>query len=136
TPMALSQSELPIAALVYDPEGNEVARQQLGRLPRDHATALSLDEIAEALGEGYGHVELVYDFAKGGAGDGWLHALFRYRHRHSGHAAETSFGAHVFNTALVYCVEPQSYVVRPPCLSTCLFLLFGVGVYDLFAILC
>ena len=67
-----------------------------------------------ALGDGYGHVELVYDFAEGGDGDGWLHALFRYEHRASGHAAETSFGAHVFNTILTYRDEPQSYSGRPP----------------------
>ena len=44
TPMAVSQTELPIAALVYDRDGSEVARQRLGRLPRDHATALRFDE--------------------------------------------------------------------------------------------
>jgi hypothetical protein len=130
TPMALSQAELPIAAIVYDPAGSEVARHAFGRLPRDHATALPLDEIAGALGDGYGHVELVYDFAAGGSGDGWLHALFRYRHRDSGHAAETSFGAHVFNTLLVYRDEPQSYGGRPPGLSTRLFLRLGELPYD------
>jgi hypothetical protein len=130
TPMALSQAELPIAAIVYDPEGREVARHAFGRLPRNHAAALSLDEIAEALGDGYGHVELVYDFAAGGEGDGWLHALFRYRHRDSGHAAETSFGAHVFNTLSVYRDEPQSYIGRPPGLSTRLFLRLGEAPYD------
>jgi len=130
TPMGVSQTELPIAALVYDPEGNEVARQPLGSLPRDHATALSLDELAEGLGHGSGHVELVYDFSAGGSGDGWLHALFRYRHRNSGHAAETSFGAHVFNTLLVYRDEPQSYTGRPPGLSTRLFLRLGEWPYD------
>jgi hypothetical protein len=91
---------------------------------------LPLDEIAAALGAGYGHVELVYDFGNGGAGDGWLHALFRYRHRQSGHAAETSFGAHVFNTLLVYRDEPQSYSGRPPGLSTRLFLRLGEPPYD------
>ncbi len=130
TPMALSQSELPIAALVYDAEGREIARVPLGRLPRDHATALSLDAVADGLGPTYGHVELVYDFAKGGSGDGWLHALFRYRHRASNHAADTSFGAHVFNTILTYRDEPQSYVGRPPGLSTRLFLRLGEGDYD------
>jgi hypothetical protein len=130
TPMALAQQELPIAALVYDPAGREVARAPLGRLPRDHGCALSLDTIADRLGGGYGHVELVYDFADGGSGDGWLHALFRYRHRASGHAAETSFGAHVFNTILTYREEPQSYVGRPPGLSTRLFLRLGGGDYD------
>ena len=61
------------------------------------------------------------------SGDGWLHALFRYRHRASGHAAETSFGAHVFNTILTYRDEPQSYSGRPPGLSTRLFLRLGDG---------
>src|SRR5205814_5984992 len=74
--------------------------------------------------------ELVYGFAAGGSGDGWMHALFRYRHRDSGHAADTSFGAHVFNTLLVYRDEPQSYVGPPPGLSTRLFLRLGDGGYD------
>jgi hypothetical protein len=130
TPMAVSQRELPLAALVYDGEGREVAQMPLGRLPRDHGTALSLDTIAEGLGNAPGHVELVYDFSNGGNGDGWLHALFRYRHRRSNHAAETSFGAHLFNTILTYRDEPQSYVGRPPGLSTRLFLRLGEGEYD------
>jgi hypothetical protein len=130
TPMAMAQTELPIAAIAYDPEGNEVARHRFGRLPRGHRTELDLDELSATLGDGYGHVELVYDFAEGGDGDGWLHALFRYRHRQSGHAAETSFGAHVFNTILTYRDEPQSYSGRPPGLSTRLFLRLGQGGYD------
>ena len=130
TPMAYSQTELPIAALVYDAEGREMTRLPLGRLPRDHATALSLDEVAAGLGDSHGHVELVYDFRDGGSGDGWLHALFRYRHRASGHAAETSFGAHVFNTIMTYRDEPQSYVGRPPGLSTRLLLRLGDEPYD------
>jgi hypothetical protein len=121
---------LPIAAVVYDPTGNEVARHSFGRLLRSHRTDLDLDWIAAGLGDGYGHVELVYDFAEGGDGDGWLHALFRYRHRKSGHAAETSFGAHIFNTILVYRDEPQSYSGQPPGLSTRLFLRLGDGEYD------
>ena len=44
TPMALSQVELPLAALVYDRDGTEMARRRLGRLPRDHATALHFGE--------------------------------------------------------------------------------------------
>ena len=118
TPMAIAQAELPIAAVAYDPEGVEVGRHRFGRLPRSHRAELDLDPLAAALGDGYGHVELVYDFGDGGEGDGWLHALFRYRHRASGHAAETSFGAHVFNTILTYRDEPQSYSGRPPGLST------------------
>ena len=54
-------------------------------------------------------MELVYDFDDGGEVDGWLHGLFRYRERNSGHVAETSFGAHIFNTVLTYRNEPQSY---------------------------
>ena len=132
TPMALRQTELPIMAIVYDPEGSEILRRPLGRLPRGHATALDLDEEADmaALGDGYGHVELVYDFSAGGEADGWLHAIFRYRCRASGHAAETSFGAHVFNTILTYRDEPQSYGGRPPGLSTRLFLRLGASGYD------
>ena len=132
TPMAVGQAELPIAALVYDPEGNEVLRHSLGRVPRAHQIALALDELAGigALGGGYGHVELIYDFSAGGSGDGWLHALFRYRHRRSGHSAETSFGAHVFNTILTYRDEPQSYSGRPPGLSTRLFLRLGETGHD------
>src|SRR5205085_11035393 len=92
------------------------------------------DEIEglDVLGGGYGHIELVYDFSAGGDGDGWLHALFRYRHRRSGHSAETSFGAHVFNTILTYRDEPQSYTGRPPGLSTRLFLRLGEPAYDTF----
>jgi hypothetical protein len=132
TPMAIRQRELPIVAIVYDPEGNEVLRYPLGRLPRDHATALDLDHAPgiKALGDGYGHVELVYDFRAGDKADGWLHAIFRYRHRDFDHAAETSFGAHVFNTILTYRDEPQSYSGRPPGLSTRLFLRLGEGGYD------
>jgi hypothetical protein len=125
--MALSQTELPLVALVYDRDGNEMARRRLGLIPRDHAAAL---RFGDELGGDYGHVELVYDFSRGGSGDGWLHALFRYRHRDSGHIAETSFGAHVFNTLLVYRGEPQSYSGPPPGLSTRLFLRLGDGDYD------
>ena len=50
---------------------------------------------------------------------------FATAQRESGHAAETSFGAHVFNTILTYRDEPQSYTGRPPGLSTRLFLRLG-----------
>ena len=132
TPMAVGQSELPIAAIVYDPEGSEILRRPFGRMPRGQMTALDLDDEAAmtALGDGYGHVELVYDFSAGGNADGWLHAIFRYRDRASSHAAETSFGAHVFNTIMTYRDEPQSYSGRPPGLSTRLFLRLGEGGYD------
>lgn len=128
TPMSTAQAELPVAVIAYDPQGKEVARQSLGRLPRDHQTVLEIDRLVprgDGLGDGFGHAELVYDFANGGAADGWLHALFRYHARESGHTAETSFGAHIFNTVLTYANEPQSYSGPAPGLSTRLFLRLG-----------
>jgi len=74
-----------------------------------------------------GHADLVYDFRDGGEADGWLHALLRYENRASGHAAESSFGAHIYNTAMTYRDEPQSYSGPPPGLSTRLFLKLGDG---------
>jgi hypothetical protein len=132
TPMAACQTELPIAAVVYDREGAEILRHRFGRLPRGHATALDLDELAgiDALRNGYGHIELIYDFSAGGEADGWLHAIFRYRRRKTGHTAETSFGAHLFNTVLTYRDEPQSYSGRPPGLTTRLYLRLGDDCHD------
>ena len=80
---------------------------------------------AGTLPSGYGHVELTYDFEAGHEADGWMHALFRYRDRASGHAAESSFGSHMFNSVLVYKNEPQSYSGRAPGLTTRLFLRIG-----------
>jgi len=129
TPMATCQRELPLAALLVDASGAELARRFLGRIPRRHSVVVDVDAwLAEAgltFERGYGHLELVYDFRDGGEGDGWFHAIARYRQRASGHEAETSFGAHVFNTALTYRDEPQSYAARPPGLSTRLFLRLG-----------
>ena len=132
TPMALTQDDLPLAAILYDADGREVARKGLGRLPRDHGTAVDAAALlnGHTLKSGYGHMELVYDFADGGGADGWLHALFRYRDGQSGHEAETSFGAHIFNTVLTYRNEPQSYAGRPPGLSTRLFLRVGAEPLD------
>ena len=132
TPMATTQQELPVGIVIYDGSGREAARRRLGRLKRSDSVALELDEIVNGaeLAAGYGHVELVYDFAEGGEADGWLHGLFRYEDRASGHAAETSFGAHVFNTVLTYRGEPQSYAGRAPGLSTRLFLRLGEAPLD------
>ena len=135
TPMATTQTELPLSVRLYDASGREAAARFLGRLPRGHriaidAAALLDGAVSDALPAGYGHVELTYDFSDGGAGDGWLHALFRYEDKRSGHAAETSFGAHIFNTALTYKNEPQSYAGPPPGLSTRLFLRLGTNGLD------
>ncbi|HUB97780.1 MAG TPA: hypothetical protein VL993_17790 [Stellaceae bacterium] len=132
TPMTTAQQELPIAIAVYDRAGREIARQRLGRVMRRGAAAFDIDDLLDgaALPDDYGHLELVYDFSAGGEADGWLHGLFRYEHRASGFAAETSFGAHVFNTVLTYRGEPQSYSGRAPGLSTRLFLRVGENLHD------
>lgn len=132
TPMARCQADMPVAAILYDSEGREVTRQALGRLPRDHDCALDAADLlnGHSFPAGYGHMELVYDFADGGGADGWLHGLFRYHDTATGHAAETSFGAHIFNTVLTYRDEPQSYAGRPPGLSTRLFLRVGAAPLD------
>lgn len=130
TPMATCQANMPVAALVYDPEGKEIASHRFGKLPRDHAEIFDASAAVNGAGANWGHMELVYDFAEGGEADGWLHALFRYEDTASGHAAETSFGAHMFNTVLTYKGEPQSYVGRPPGLSSRLFLSFGPKPYE------
>lgn len=125
-PMAITQTDLPLRLEVFDRAGQKVFEKFLGCLPRNHDLAIDLDEVLEtgALADG-GHGELIYDFRDGGGADGWLHGLFRYIDRTSGHAAETSFGAHVFNTIMTYRDEPQSYSGPPPGLSTRLFLRLG-----------
>lgn len=141
TPMATCQEELPVTALIIDATGQEMTRYRFGRLKRNHRNALHIGSILDdetSLPSGYGHMELIYDFTDGGGhgagdgdgADGWLHGLFRYEYRDSGHAAETSFGAHIFNTVLTYRDEPQSYVAQPPGLSTRLFLRLGPAPLD------
>jgi hypothetical protein len=132
TPMALSQADLPVRLDLFDAAGALVGQRFLGRLARDHGLALDLDTIP---GLRAGHAELVYDFRDGGGADGWLHALFRWEHRASGHVAESSFGAHVFNTVMTWRDEPQSYSGPPPGLSTRLFLRLGSPGWRSFAVL-
>ncbi|MEA2787892.1 MAG: hypothetical protein QOG73_298 [Acetobacteraceae bacterium] len=131
TPMSTAQTNLPVRLDVFDTDGTKRAERFLGRLPRDHNLAMDLDDF----GVDQGHAELVYDFRDGGDADGWLHGLFRYEDRKSGHAAESSFGAHIFNTAMTYRDEPQSYSGPPPGLSTRLFLKLGDRSRHSFAVL-
>ena len=130
TPMAERQSSLPIRIDVFDPDGRLVAERFLGNLPRDHDLALDLADLGAPSGATInfdeGHAELAYDFRDGGEADGWLHCLVRYESRTSPHAAESSFGAHIYNTAMTYKDEPQSYAGPPPGLSTRLFLKLGM----------
>jgi hypothetical protein len=130
-PMAERQDSLPVRLDVFTSDGRLAAQRFLGNLPRDHDLALDLADLdADA-----GHAELAYDFRNGGEADGWLHGLFRYEHRRSGHAADTSFGAHIFNTAMTYRDEPQSYSGPPPGLTTRLFLKLGIGARRSFSVL-
>lgn len=136
TPMAESEDETPLRLDVFSPDGEMLAQKFLGRLPRGHECAVDLDDMLapDALPEG-GHAELTYDFRDGGKANGWLHALFRFENRSQNHAAESSFGAHIFNTFMTYKNEPQSYSGKPPGLSTRLFLKLGFGGRKSFCIL-
>lgn len=139
TPMSTTQLTLPLSALFYDADGAEVGRHDFGELARSDSIALDADDVldgADILQGAAGHMELIYDFGVATRGvDGWLHGLFRYEARDSGHAAETSFGAHIFNTVLTWRNEPQSYSGDPPGLSTRLYLrtdpAMAVGADDL-----
>ena len=132
--MARGIAHFPLKATIYDASGAGVAEHRFGNLPRDHASLLDvsavLAEKGRVLPSGYGHVELTYDFEAGREADGWMHALFRYRDRASGHVAESSFGSHMFNSVLVYKNEPQSYSGPAPGLTTRLFLRIGQKPYD------
>lgn len=130
TPMARSQDVLPIAAVAYDGLGRELGRHRFGRLARRDSVAIDTSALIADSGVEWGHVELVYDFAAGEEADGWLHALFRYERRDTDHAAESSFGSHIFNTVMTWGNEPQSYKGRPPGLSTRLFLRLGSAPLD------
>ena len=126
TPMSTVQAHLPVKLVIYDGNGRKAAEQSFGNMSRSDSVALAANEILNGHIEGgYGHMELLYDFDAGQDADGWLHALFRYEDQKTGHAAETSFGAHVFNTLVTYKGEPQSYKGPPPGLSTRLFLRVG-----------
>lgn len=134
TPMSTTQTHLPIQAAIVDAAGTEVARHRFGNLPRAESEALDVGALlareGATLPSGRGHIEVSYDFAAGSCADGWLHGIFRYQDTLSGHAAETSFGSHIFNTVLVYKTEPQSYSGRPPGLSTRLLLRLGPDPWD------
>jgi hypothetical protein len=136
TPMAVSETNMPLRLDVFAPDGAQLAQHFIGVLQRAHDMALDLDDVlgADVLANG-GHAELVYDFRAGGEANGWLHGLFRYQDRRSGHVAESSFGAHIFNTIMTYKSEPQSYNGPPPGLSTRLFLKLGFRGMSSFCVL-
>ena len=127
TPMARTQQTLPVALLVYGADGQEMGEYRFGCLKRSDSVALIVNDVIKNVpdeaGKGYGHMELVYDFESGHEVDGWLHALFRYES--TDHQTESSFGAHIYNTALTYKTQPHSYRGAPPGLTTRLFLPTG-----------
>ena len=128
TPMSTCQNSLPVKLAIYDPEGEQAVEFSFGRIMRRESIARTANEFLNGhIRGGYGHMELSYDFDAGTEADGWLHALFRFEDLKTGHAAETSFGAHMFNTLVTYKGEPQSYKGPPPGLSTRLFLRAGAG---------
>src|SRR5205085_5083414 len=109
TPMATCQEYLPVKLSVYDSQGHSAVEHRFGNLHRGDSAARVVNELLNGnTAMDYGHMELFYDFDTGLEADGWLHALFRYEQRNTGHIAETSFGAHVFNTVMTYKDEPQS----------------------------
>lgn len=120
-PMSEKVLSLPVRIDMFNEQGEAVGSYFLGNLPRQHRTAVALHELMSCPG----HADLVYDFRDGGDADGWLHSLIRYRDRQSEHAAETSFGGHIFNTLMTWRSEPQSYSGPPPGLTTRLFLKLG-----------
>ena len=134
TPMARDEHEMPLRAEMIDANGTVVATKYLGRIPRRESVEVDIEkwmkEEALKLPSGYGHVEFLYDFRNGGEANGWLHALGRFEQKSSGHRAETIFGAHISNTAVIYKDEPQSYTNKPPGLTTRLFLRIGGPALD------
>lgn len=126
TSMSTTQMQLPLKVFVYDATGKTIAEKSLGILSRDHSTVIDCKEWS--LPSGFGHMEIAYEGDHNIPVDGWLHGLFRYGRGHN--KAETSFGAHIFNTPLVYKNEPQSYAGAPPGLRTRLFLALSDGEED------
>ena len=107
TPMSTGQFKLPVRMVLHDSEGREIAQHKFGMLDRSDSVAVEVAEVLDGIvpDGGYGHMELLYDFDTEGAeaeADGWLHGLFRYEDRVTGHAADTSFGAHVFNGIMTF----------------------------------
>jgi len=135
-PMAVSELSTALRLDTFATDGSKLTEHYLGVLPRNHDVALDLDTVipAGSLSDG-GHAELVYDFRQGGEANGWMHALFRYEQRESGHVAESSFGSHIFNTIMTYRNEPQSYAGPPPGLSTRLYLKLATGGCESFCVL-
>ncbi|MEO7993171.1 MAG: hypothetical protein ABI743_02130 [bacterium] len=129
TPMSTGQTQLPLVLRLRDRDGHELRCLPLGTRARGDQPLLDFDElvVGQTLDGGYGHAELSYDLGEPQHIDGWLHALLRYQSRTAHWTAESSFGSHLFNLPVVFRSEPQSYVGRPPGLSTRLFVRLAPG---------
>lgn len=130
TPMARSLKNLPLKAFIYDRDGNELGCYKFGNLPRNHRHCLDINEFVQDFDYfktkgNYGNIQLVYDFEVGDDADGWIHGVFKYMDKSTGHFADTSFGSHIFNNITTYKNEPQSYKGPPPGLTTGIFLRVG-----------
>jgi len=121
TPMATTQATLPLHLYIYDTDGKLVAEKTLPPIARANGTVIDAKSLVGKEFKG-GHVEIGYDAAHIAHADGWLHALIRCTDKVTGQAAETSFGAHIYNMPIVYKNEPQSYKGNPPGLRTTLVL--------------
>lgn len=125
TPMATWQDDIALVLRAYDSEGALAIEAPLGKRSRADQVAVELDALladAPTLAGGYGHLEVGYDFSQADKGDGWQHAIFRFARRDTGRQAETSFGSHLFNVPAVWRNEPNSYLGKPPGLTTRLYL--------------
>ena len=124
-----SQRELPIAALALRRDGTRGGAPPLRRAAaRPHDRRSTLDERSAALPVGLRPCRAGLRFRRRRRGRRLAaRAVPLSSTGRAAHAAETSFGAHVFNTVLTYNDEPQSYAGRPPGLSTRLFLRLGDG---------
>jgi hypothetical protein len=131
TPMSRHQNQLSLQLRAYDETGALRGIQSLGPFLRATAPEVVVNDWLEGY-QGAGHLELSYAHDPLGEVDGWLHGLFRYRHKETNHPAETTFGSHLFNHPLTYKGEPHAYSGPPPGLSTRLFLRVGGPGYRTF----
>lgn len=122
TPMSTTQNTLNLHFYVYDEAGKLVATKTLPPLSRNKSIAINAATLLDGVDFSGGHVELAYDPEHLENADSWLHAMVRYVKKDTGQAAETSFGAHIYNTPVVYKNEPQAYKGNPPGLRTTLVL--------------
>ncbi len=122
TPMATGQQILPINLYIYNNKGKLVLEKNIPPIARNESVAIDIVALLSGTDFVSGHVQLAYDEKYINYADGWLHALARYRNTNTGQAAETSFGAHIYNMPIVYKGEPQTYKGNPPGLRTTLVL--------------